>query len=116
MSLTKGKIGEQKAKSFLEEKGYTIIEQNWRFKRAEIDLIAIEGSEIIFVEVKLRKNNDFGYPEEFVGRQKIKHLWRGLEGYLSTYPEYQKLEPRIDVVAITQESGEIEHFEGVELN
>lgn len=59
-----GKKGEDIAATYLKENGYTILERNYRYKRSEIDIICSKGLFLIFVEVKTRKNNSFGYPEE----------------------------------------------------
>ena len=63
--ISKGKYGEQLAAEFLSENGYEIIERNYRYKHAEIDIIARQGEALIFVEVKLRSSQTFGVPEEF---------------------------------------------------
>ena len=57
-----GKRGEQLAVSFLEKKGYQILATNWRHRRAEIDIIAMDEDVLVFVEVKTRNNNNFGEP------------------------------------------------------
>ena len=61
-----GKIGEDLAAKYLERNGLRIIERNYRFERGEIDLIAEEGEELVFVEVKTRRSNAFGAPEDAV--------------------------------------------------
>ena len=66
-----GKKGEILAKDFLIAKNYTILFMNWRNKHSEIDIIAQDGKMIVFVEVKSRKNNQYGNPEEFVTKHKI---------------------------------------------
>lgn len=113
MSVQRGQEGERSAQAFLENLGYTIVETNWRFKRAEIDLIAIDGDEIVFVEVKRRANAVFGHPEEYVTAAKARHLRRVIEGYLLLRPS--ALQPRIDVIAIIDITGEIYHLKAIEL-
>ena len=61
-----GDKGEKTAVQFLEREGAIILEQNYRYKRGEIDIVADHFSTLIFVEVKLRKNTAFGHPEEFL--------------------------------------------------
>ena len=68
--LRTGEWGEQLAARFLEDKGLRILERNWRFSRAEIDLIAEEGEVLVFVEVKTRTSDYFGPPERFVSARK----------------------------------------------
>ena len=65
-----GDRAEQTAADFLKKKGYSILESNYRFKRAEIDLIVKKDELIAFVEVKYRANSKFGYPESFVNDKK----------------------------------------------
>jgi len=65
-----GKKGEQLAVEFLAKKGVQILERNWRYRRAEIDIIAKEGDVLLFVEVKTRSDVYFGRPESFVSQRK----------------------------------------------
>jgi putative endonuclease len=65
-----GKKGEELARDYLVSKGYQILEQNWRFSKAEIDLIAKDGDILVFVEVKTRSYDFYGSPEDSVGRKK----------------------------------------------
>ena len=55
-----GKLGEELATQFLTEKGYEILEKNWRNKHKEIDIVAKDGNELVIVEVKTRQNDDHG--------------------------------------------------------
>ena len=59
-----GKWGEDLATAYLEQKGYTIVERDWKSGRRDIDIIARDGNIVVFVEVKTRKNSVFGAPEE----------------------------------------------------
>lgn len=122
MSLLRGQEGERNAQAYLENKGYTIIAKNWRFKRAEIDLIAVIGDEVVFVEVKRRANNAFGFPEEYVTRAKAQHLRRAIEGFLALQGgsvhrglRIDMRQPRVDVIAITDAPFELVHYENIEL-
>ena len=93
-----GKRGELLAEKFLERKGYEVIEKNFRCRLGEIDLIAEEGEEIVFVEVKCRSGTAFGFPEEQVSWRKQRKLWRLAELYLKGRRKDQPA--RIDIVAI----------------
>ena len=109
-NLTLGKIGEQLAIQYLIDKGYEILESNWRAYRKEIDIIAIDGKDIVFVEVKTRKNDDFGGPEMAVNRQKRAHIYSAANAY---YHAHQiDLDVRFDVIAIVYNNGhpQINHF------
>ena len=66
-----GKIGEDLAKKFLEEKGYKIIEQNYKTKYSEIDLVAERGKDLIFVEVRTKIGENFGTPEDTLQNKKL---------------------------------------------
>lgn len=97
----KGDIGEQMAVELLTQKGFDIIEQNYRFGRGEIDIIAKDGDVLVFVEVKLKKNLNYGTPEDAVTPEKIRQVRKIAQDYL-----YQKnisgIECRFDVVAILE--------------
>lgn len=118
MSNEAGKRGEELAASYLEEKGYKIMERNYRYEKNEVDLVGFEpnedyetGGQLVFVEVKYRKDLEFGRPEEFVDDAKKKRMWRAAEAYL--YETKLEGSPtRFDIVAISGslENPEIEHF------
>jgi putative endonuclease len=80
-NLETGKIGENFAKEYLKKKGYNIIEQNYRSKYAEIDLIAKEKKELVFVEVRTKRGEMFGTPEETLNKRKLRKLWLNARAY-----------------------------------
>ncbi len=100
-----GAEGEALAAAFLGKKGYKILERNWRSGHSEIDLIARQGALLVFVEVKTRKNAEYGYPEERVDAAKQKFLARGARDYL----EKNKLdnEIRFDIISIIMAAGKV---------
>jgi putative endonuclease len=106
-SVQKGREGEELAEKFLREKGYNILETNWRFRHKEIDIIAVRDNEIVFVEVKARKNTDFGQPEEAVNHKKQKHLIDAAEAYM--IEKNLDLDVRFDVISIINKS-HIRHY------
>lgn len=79
-----GKKAEESACSFLVDKGYEIIERNWRFSKAEIDVIAKDKKSdiLVFIEVKSRSYSTFGDPETGVSRQKIKLVSDAASAYM----------------------------------
>lgn len=93
-----GKQGEQKALTFLEGQGYKIVAVNWQEHKFEIDIIAIDNNEIVFVEVKTRATDFFGSPEEAVTITKQQHLIEGANYYLEE--NEIDLNARFDVIAI----------------
>ena len=109
-----GRWGEELAAKFLIQKGYEIIEMNMRNEYGEIDLIAKHGNVLVFVEVKTRTTNSFGFPEDSVNTTKQAHLIDAAQAYLQTYPEMDT-DWRIDVIAIQhgtgKQSSKITHFE-----
>lgn len=76
-----GKIGEEIAKKFLEKQGYKIIEQNYKTKYAEIDLVAKNKKCLIFIEVRTKKGENFGTPEETINKKKMRKLWGNAMAY-----------------------------------
>ena len=113
--LKSGRWGEKLSIRFLKKKRYKIIGQRVRVgKRDEIDIIAEHGSVLVFVEVKTRKNENYGRPFSAVDKAKRKHLSRAAIAYL----KHKKPEPefiRFDVVEVIGEPGgeppEIRHIE-----
>ena len=108
-----GQIGEQLAADLIKKKGYQILAANWKFKNLEIDIIAANRKEIVFVEVKTRTSTFGGRPEDAVDRDKRRHLLTAARAYLSYNHEQRK--PRFDVISIilknADEIEEIKHFE-----
>ena len=77
-----GARGEERAAKHLESLGYTIVERNYRCRHGEIDIIARENGDLVFVEVKSRRNTSFGYPSEAVDSRKQRKLALSGEQYL----------------------------------
>lgn len=108
-----GNEGEEIAAAYLESKGWLIIDRNYFFEKAEVDIVAYDHTQIIFIEVKLRSNTYFGRPEDFVTPQKEKLVKKAAEAWIYE----RKMETalvRFDVVAIVQkdkEAPDITHFE-----
>ncbi len=106
-----GKIGENLAKTYLEEKGYKILHENWRQGILEIDLIAKSGQLLIFVEVKTRKANSLIEPHMAVNKAKQQTLIRAAKAFVGRYGVEDEV--RFDIVAVSNSdsSSEIEHIE-----
>ena len=105
-----GKTGEQLAVNYLIGKGYKIVERNWRFQKAEIDIIARKAETLISVEVKTRSTKNFGNPQDFVNPKKIKLMVSAMNEYILN--KDLDIELRFDIIAITKDksSFDIEHF------
>jgi putative endonuclease len=110
-NIKKGNEGENLAAAFLEERGYRVVQRNYRYKHSEIDLIVAKKDWLIFVEVKTRSSISFGYPEEFVDDKKINKILEGAEQYL--YESNWEGNVRYDIVSVKLGSGEplLDHFE-----
>ncbi|HPE57457.1 MAG TPA: YraN family protein [Bacteroidales bacterium] len=99
-----GKKGEEIAARYLRGLGYKIVEQNWRHKKDEIDLIAFDGSFLVIIEVKTRSTSFFGDPEEAVTDKKRRFLIRATEAYLEKKDLYNEV--RYDIISIIIENRE----------
>ncbi len=93
-----GKLGEKMAKSYLVERGYDILETNWTFGKAELDIIAQLDGVMVFVEVKTREFRRFGYPEESVTPKKIQLIYEASSEYMGRL-KYEG-EIRFDIISI----------------
>ncbi len=96
-----GRWAEGLAARYLERRGYEILARNVRTAYGEIDLVAREADEIVFVEVKARRTEAFGWPEAAVGAGKRARLMAACRAYLQSHPEPVG-GSRIDVIAIVQ--------------
>ncbi|MDP4144382.1 MAG: YraN family protein [Bacillota bacterium] len=94
-----GKLGEDIANDYLEKLGYKIIEENFRCKIGEIDLIAIDGGLIVFVEVKSRFSNSYGFPGEAVSFSKRQKIYKIAQFYISKNKLFN-VNCRFDVIEI----------------
>lgn len=103
-SNTLGAWGEEKAVRFLKQRGYRIIERNFRCRFGEIDIIAEKDEYLSFVEVRLRKNIRYGTPEDTVDWRKQQKLRLTADYYLMTHET--ELAPRFDVLALYAHNGE----------
>lgn len=106
-ALATGRKGEAIAKKYLEEKGYKIIEQNYKTKYSEIDLVARQKNELVFVEVRTKIGENFGSPEETIDRKKLRKLWNNATAYAARTK--WKGSCRIDAVCIVLKDYSIAH-------
>jgi len=105
----RGIAGEERAVNFLTGKGYRILERNYRCPQGEIDIIALDGKVLVFVEVRTRRESSYGFPEESITSLKQRRIIRCATWYL----HQKKLEMqdcRFDVIAIMGDR--IEHISG----
>ena len=106
-----GKKGETIAKDYLLEKGYSIVEKNWRYLKAEIDLIVQKDNFIVFVEVKTRSSNNYGDPESFVSDRQQKMIINAASEYIMKNDI--ESEARFDIISIiiNNKAEDIKHIE-----
>ncbi|HMB99060.1 MAG TPA: YraN family protein [Balneolaceae bacterium] len=108
-----GNEGEELAAAYLESKGWIIIDRNYFFEKAEVDIVAYDHESIVFVEVKTRSSTFFGRPEEFVTNSKEENMRKAAEAWIYE----RKMETalvRFDIIAIVQKgqgAPDITHFE-----
>lgn len=94
-----GSAAETAAAAWLEQQGLALVEKNYRCKGGEIDLIMRTGTDLIFVEVRLRKRNDYGSAAESVTTTKQRRIVCAARHFLATHPRWQNSGCRFDVVA-----------------
>ena len=107
-----GKSGEEFARQYLEDKGYEVLEINWRNHHKEVDIICQKERILVFVEVKTRTDNYFQQPFEAVETEKQHHLCEAAEAYMEDYHDFDEI--RFDIISVIKRKdseAEIEHIE-----
>lgn len=95
-----GSFYEEKACNYLKERGFIILNRNFRLKFGEIDIIGLDNSYLVFVEVKFRKNNSLGYAIEAVTTKKVKQIRKMAMLYLNINKYKSDIDLRFDIVSI----------------
>lgn len=105
-----GKEGEQRAIKLLQDNGYAILESNWTFGKAEVDVIARKENILAAVEVKTRSGTDFGLPQDFVNQKKIRLLVNAVHAYADKIAFEGDI--RFDIVSVLHKDGcwRVEHI------
>ena len=115
LNLQTGKMGQVIAKEYLQNKGYKIIEQNAGTKFFEIDIVALIQKCLVMVEVRTKKGESFGSPEESLTKKKLKKLWFGSQSYVAR--KKWKGDYRVDAVCVVlsldNTLDRIEHYENI---
>lgn len=106
-----GEIGEELAAEHLVKNGYDILERNYTYQKAEVDIIAQKGNTLVVVEVKTRSTADFGNPQDFLKPKQIKRLVMAVDAYINEND--LEVEVRFDIIAIVIEGKtvDLEHLE-----
>ncbi|MFN7017234.1 MAG: YraN family protein [Fimbriimonadales bacterium] len=95
-----GRRGEERAAQYLQAQGYAILARNWRKREGELDIVALEGETLAFVEVKTRRTHTFGAGEESIDLRKQAQLARLAQRFIDEHPNLDFRECRFDVVVI----------------
>ncbi len=110
-----GRRGEQIAARHLESRGLSILDRNWRCPQGEIDIVARDGVEVVFVEVKTRAGLGYGHPLESITTVKLARLRRLAAAWCEAHPgRHERI--RIDAIAVIAPAGgpvQVEHLERV---
>ena len=105
-----GSLGENLAAEFFVKKGFKVVARNYRWKRAEIDLIVQRENWLVFVEVKTRNSEAYGYPESFVSALQRRRIYRAAEEYIFSTDWRGHI--RFDIVSVKPgKVADIVHFE-----
>lgn len=111
-----GHYGEELAAALLQERGMIILARNWRRREGEIDIVAKEGEDFVFVEVKTRRSHRYGWPEDSISQRKIKKLIQLALMYLEDQGEGHR-NWRLDAVAVDLDPAgqliRIDHYENI---
>lgn len=110
-----GRYGENVAATYLTRAGWEVVDRNWRGASGELDIVAMDGSELVVVEVKTRSGDGFGHPAEAVTPAKLARLRRLAAQWLDAH-DLRPASVRIDVIAVRtsrQGPAQVEHLTGV---
>lgn len=110
-----GAYGERVAVRYLTERGWTVLDRNWRSRSGELDIVARDGDEVVFVEVKTRSGTGYGHPAEAVTAAKVARLRRLAAEWLAAH-DVHTAGVRIDVLAVLRSrrgAAAVEHLKAV---
>ena len=108
-----GRAGEERAAAYLDSKGYTIVEKNFRTPRGEVDIIAVQGATLAFVEVKSWKSFGPAELEYAIGKTKQRRIRLAARAFLGQQPAYSGYRIRFEVVFLNAAGTEIRHLTDV---
>lgn len=109
-----GRWGEDEAALFLQDKGYTILERNWKLEHRDLDIVALSPQErtLVVVEVKTRSNAEFQEPEQAVDKRKIRNLAIAANAYIKTNGIDKEV--RFDIISVIGQLRHVVHIEHIE--
>lgn len=110
-----GKRGEECAREYLEQRGYAVVERNVKTRYSELDIVACKGQDLVFAEVRTKRGEWFGSPEDTISRKKIERLKRGALAYVTW--KSGALRWRIDVLCVVLDAfgnaSRVDHYESI---
>lgn len=116
----RGAAGEEYVAGWLQRRGFRILDRNVHFRGGELDIVAIDGDELVFIEVRVRTGTAFGAAAESIDERKLRVLMRAGETYRERRPDLAELIWRVDLVAVTLRSNgsvaAIDRFENLTLD
>ena len=110
-----GRLGENLATAYLEERGHDVVERNWRCWEGEIDVVSKQGGYIVFTEVKARRSTAAGHPLEAITPTKLARMRRLAGLWMLAHPD-ERGAMRLDVIAVIAPNDRtpvVEHVAGV---
>ncbi len=110
-----GRYGEDVAVAHVLAAGWTVLDRNWRCRQGELDLVALDGSELVAVEVKTRRSQQYGHPAQAVTREKLARLRRLTALWLAAH-DLHPASVRLDVIAVLvpgRGAAQVDHLVGV---
>lgn len=112
-----GRDGEEAAAEYLAAQGFRVLDRNWRTPLGELDIVALEGADLVVIEVKTRTSERFGHPLEAIDGRKRARLWQLAAAWCRARPEEARGRPvRVDAVAVVGADADgfrIEHLRDV---
>lgn len=107
-----GKTGEQLAVNYLTDKGYTILHRNWRSGHKELDIVAQIADTLVIVEVKTRRNKEYGQPADAVTDRKIRHIVSSADAYIRMF-DIDLPQVRFDIITLvgSKDRHQLQHIE-----
>jgi putative endonuclease len=109
-----GRYGEDRAANYLQDRGYEIIDRNWRSRAGEIDLVARDHDRIVFIEVKTRNGSGYGHPFEAITKEKVSRMRRVVADWCQA-KQVSGIQIRLDAISVLISGGRIsiEHLKQV---
>ncbi len=107
--MRRGQIYEERVADHLRRQGYRILERNYRCRGGEVDIIALDGNELVFVEVKGGRTEDLGHPAERFTRKKLRRILSCAHEFMER--KGLRLSFRVDLVVVIE--GRVDHFKNV---